>query len=323
MDFGKSASGSMPPSPDWRDLVPRVSDASTLRVQSILYNSEPRDIALAAASLARAADFAIATGRFRYVELAYGDCSSEPCLSDAFLAELRYAHPEIALIQSVHFGENLGSAGGHNRLLANVEADFVLILNPDVRMAPHTILHLAAPFARRTVGMTEARQLPIEHPKEYDTTSGETSWASTACAMIPAQVVQALDGFDAEHFFLYCDDVDFSWRVRLLGLKVIYQPGATVFHDKRLSMSGDWMASAAEKYYSAEASLLLTWKWSRRDLTERYLEHFEASADEHMRRAANEFRRRQTEGRLPAPLDADGKVAQFEDFNYAKHRFKL
>jgi len=116
----------------------------TLRVQSILYNNEPRDIALAVASLARAADFAVATGRFRNIEWAYGDCSNEPCLSEAFLAELRSAHPEIALIQSVHFGDNLGSAGGHNRLLANVEADFVLILNPDVRIAPSTILGLHA-----------------------------------------------------------------------------------------------------------------------------------------------------------------------------------
>jgi GT2 family glycosyltransferase len=309
--------------PDMSDLTTLVEDGSTLRVQSILYNSDPRDIEMAIASLARAADFAIASGRFRYVELIYGDCSNEPCLSDDLLATIQTAHPEIALIQYTHFGENLGSARGHNWLLAAAEADFVLILNPDVRMAPQTILHLAAPFARRTVGMTEARQLPIEHPKEYDVTSGETSWASTACAMIPRKILQALNGFDAENFFLYCDDVDFSWRVRLQGMKVIYQPLATIFHDKRLSTSGEWIASAAERYYSAEASLLLTWKWSRPDLTKRYLEHFEAGTDEYMRRAANEFRQREAAGRLPPTLDPHGSVAQFVDLNYAKHRFTL
>ena len=29
---------------------------------------------------------------------------------------------------------------------------------------------------------------------------------------------------------MYCDDVDFSWRVRLLGYKVIYRSDAPVFH---------------------------------------------------------------------------------------------
>lgn len=301
----------------------QARDVPTLRVQSILYNSDPQDIAMAVASLARAADFAIASGRFRYVELEYGDCSSEPCLSETFLDELRSSHPEFAEIQYIHFGTNLGSAGGHNRLLATVQAEFVLILNPDVRMAPHTILNLAAPLDRLTVGMTEARQLPIEHPKEYDPSSGETSWASTACAMIPGRILKALDGFDAKNFFLYCDDVDFSWRVRLMGLKVIYVPSAMIFHDKRLSVSGEWVVGAAEKYYSAEASLLLTWKWSRPDLTQRYLEHFEASPDEVWQRAASGFRRRQAEGHLPAAIDPGGTVGQFIDLNYAKHRFSL
>jgi GT2 family glycosyltransferase len=313
----------MLPMPEERAVALAVSKGTTLRVQSILYNSDPGDIGKAAASLARAADFAIAAGDFRYVEMIYGDCSSEPCLSAEFLNDLRSAHPELAAIQYHYFGENLGSAGGHNRLLAAAEAEVVLILNPDVRMAPRTLLHLVAPLARPTVGMTEARQLPIEHPKEYDVKTGETSWASTACAMIPLRVLRALDGFDADNFFLYCDDVDFSWRVRLLGLKVIYEPSAMVFHDKRLSASGGWIASAAERYYSAEASLLMTWKWSRPDLTAGYLAHFEAGTDEHMQRAAAEFRKRQTAGRLPIGIDPNGTVAQFVGYNYAKHRFTL
>lgn len=312
----------LPPSPGL-DVTSMFSAGATLRIQSILYNSNPQDIAMSVASLARAVDFAIASGRFRYVELVYGDCSDEPCLSDACVEELRSSHPELMLIQYFHFGVNLGSAGGHNRLLSAVEVDFVVILNPDVRMAPQTILNLAAPFDRPSVGLTEARQLPIEHPKEYDRRTGETSWASTACAMIPTSVVKALDGFDAKSFFLYCDDVDFSWRVRLMGLKVLYVPSATIFHDKRLSASGEWMVGAAEKYYSAEASLMLTWKWSRPDLTQRYLEYFEASGDDVWQRAAGVFRRRQADEELPAPVDPGHNVGQFIELNYAKHRFNL
>jgi GT2 family glycosyltransferase len=309
----------MPPWPE-----PRLAmEGATLRVQSVLYKNGSKDIALAAASVARAADFAIASGRYRVVELVYGDCSDDPCLSKEFLDGLRSTNRELAQIKYEYFGKNLGSAGGHNRLLTDAAADWVLILNPDVRVSPRTIELLSAPFARPTVGITEARQLPIEHPKEYDPTTGETSWASTACAMIPLPVLRALGGFDADQFFLYCDDVDLSWRVRLLGQKVIYVPAATVFHDKRLSRAGKPMAGVAESYYSAEAALLLTWKWSRPDLTEHYLNLFDGSGDELLRRAAAEFRRRKESGQLPSALDPAGEVAQFVGINYAKHRFTL
>jgi GT2 family glycosyltransferase len=301
----------------------RSAEAATLRVQSVLYNNRPEDIAMTLASLARASELALASGGFRSVEVAVGDCSDEPRLSDDFLREMRAAHPQIAGIDYNHFGENIGSAGGHNRLLTSAGTDFILVMNPDVRIAPRTIVQLAAPFASPNTGIAEARQLPVEHPKDYDVVSGVTSWASTACAMIPLRTLRALRGFDAANFFLYCDDVDFSWRVRLLGMKVIFEPSAVAFHDKRLSVSGGWVASEPERYYSAEASLLLTWKWSRADLCRHYLAQFEASDDPHMRRAALEFRRREAAGLLPASLDPNQRVAQFVGINYAKHRYVL
>ena len=302
----------------------RLAPGATLRVQSILFNSDAGDIALAAASLARAADFAIQSGAFRAVEMAYGDCSPTPCLDDDFLARLHAENPELAGVDYTFFGANLGSARGHNRLLELSGSDAVVILNPDVRMSPQTLARLAAPIAAGGVGMTEARQVPIEHPKEFDTATGQTSWASTACAMIPMAVARTLSGFDADNFFLYCDDVDFSWRVRLAGLSVVFVPAATVFHDKRLSSTAGWQSGAAERYYSAEASLLMAWKWSRPDLTRNYLAHFEGpKGDEFMKRAAAEFRRRESAGILPVPLDPGHHIGQFVGFNYAKHRFAI
>jgi GT2 family glycosyltransferase len=42
-------------------------------------------------------------------------------------------------------------------------------------------------------------------------------------------------GFD-EDFFMYCEDVDLAWRLRLLGWKVVFAPEARVYH--RLSATG-------------------------------------------------------------------------------------
>ena len=89
------------------------------------------------------------------------------------------------------------------------------------------------PLKLKEVGMVEARQTPLEHAKEYNTkTGGETEWASTACTVFKTEVYNKINGFDAETFFLYCDDLDFSWRVRLAGYKIIYMPSAIVYHAK-------------------------------------------------------------------------------------------
>jgi GT2 family glycosyltransferase len=208
------------------------------------------------------------------------------------LVRLRSEHAGILTIGYDFFGGNIGSAAGHNRLASAAETDFLLVQNPDVVVSPRLLENIIEPFAHPGVGISEAKQLPIEHPKDYHVLSGETSWATTACAMTPRSLFRKLNGFDAETFFLYCDDVDYSWRVRLLGYKVIFQPGAVVFHDKRLSNEGLWQPSASERYYSAEAALFVAHKWSRPGLVKNVLEHFNKSGDENMLRAGSVFRER-------------------------------
>ena len=95
-----------------------------------------------------------------------------------------------------------------------------------------------------------------------------------------------------------------------------------MFHDKRISESGGWLPSAAERYYSAEAGLLLPYKYSRPDLTETNLDWFRRSGDEVLQRAGRAFELRKKTDRLPTPIDPDHQVAQFIDGAYAVHRFQ-
>lgn len=297
---------------------------ATLRIQSILFHNETQAIERTLDCIQRAADLAIAQGCFSAVQVAYGDCSPAALFDDETIARLQAAHADYFSLDVTHFDANLGSAKGHNTLLQASEADYLLIMNPDVVLAPNALIELARPLMSLAgVGMVEARQLPIEHPKAYNPVTGETSWATTACALIPASVFAQIGAFDNETFFLYCDDVDFSWRVRLAGLKVVYQPSATVFHDKRLSNDAGWLPSNAEKYYSAEAALLLPSKWSRPDIAERILKQYQGSGIEYLERAAAEYKKREAEGRLPHPLDADHRVAEFVGDMYTTHRFTI
>jgi len=293
----------------------------SIRIQSVLYQTPLASISRALEFFDNAARVAGEAGIANQVMVAYGDCSPDRIIDSSMLHSLRHRFSNLASIDCTFFDDNLGSARGHNRLLAEAASDLVVIANPDVLAAPNLLIELVGAWARPRAGFVEARQLPIEHPKYYHPQTGETSWASTACAMGSTELFKQLNGFDADTFFLYCDDVDFSWRVRLAGLQVVHQPSAVVFHDKRLTSEGGWIAGAAERYYSAEAGLLLPYKYSRPDLTDKYLEIFDASEDEHLVKAAGAFRLRAETGRLPTPLDPDHTVAEFVDGGYARTRY--
>ncbi len=296
--------------------------ARSVRIQSVLYRLPKSSVVRALDYVAAAATVARRAGLLSDLVVAYGDCSPEPVLTADELEQLRREHGAELTLEYSFFDANLGSAAGHNRLLAAATSDAVMILNPDVLVSPRLLVELRAALDRPGVGFAEARQIPIEHPKDYDAVTGETSWGSTACLLGDRSLFEALNGFDATNFFLYGDDVDLSWRARLLGWTVVFCPQATVFHDKRLNRDGSWPTSPAERYYSAEAGLMLPYKFSRPDLTEAYLTYFRASADPELERAAEAFAERERNGTLPVPLDENHTVAQFVDGAYAPNRFK-
>ncbi|MGO7220484.1 glycosyltransferase family 2 protein [Rhizobium ruizarguesonis] len=308
-----------------------VGADAILRVQSILYRTDVESLRLSYLALAHAARVLKIHGLVGDVHLAYGDCSPSPILSAATIeAWQREVGTDNSLLAEYHFfGANLGSARGHNTLMSKAQGPlardgaggFLAIMNPDVKLAGDTLLQLLKTLLRPGVGLVEARQLPMEHPKHYDEQTGETSWASTATAITTSKIYWEVDGFDADTFFLYCDDVDFSWRVRELGYKVVFQPGAVIFHDKRLTLEGGWAASEAEAYYSAEAALLLTHKWSRSDLTNKYLMYFKSGLNPVLAKAAAEFEKRRASNTLPIPRNNAQEFAQFVGLEYAKHRF--
>lgn len=302
--------------------APELPRLGRLRVHSILFGNEPGRIDQAMAHLERAAHFALAAGVFDQIIMSYGDCSRRPELEQTVRA---HARPGSALAEVEYhfFDENLGSAQGHNRLLQLGHSEYVLIMNPDIMMAANAIVELARAFTDPRVGMAEAKQLPIEHPKQYDPVSGDTPWAATACTLISRTVIGELQGFDYETFFLYCDDVDFSWRVKLAGYRVVYCPEASAYHDKRLGQRGEWAVGWAEKYYSAEAAMLLAYKYSREDLAEEIVAHFEKSGDEVWLKAAAEYKRRKAADEMPEQIDPKHKVAIFTNGAYAPHRFAM
>lgn len=299
---------------------------STLQIQTILYNNKKEDLIRSLDSLKNALEVsAFYTKEFDMVNVCYGDASPACIFSNEEIEILKLKYENVFSFVYTYFNCNTGTARGHNLLAKKCNTDYIMVMNPDILVSPHFFIEIIKPFNNISLntGLVEARQVPIEHPKEYDIFTGKTSWASTASVVLKTDILKQINGFDEKTFFMYCDDVDLSWRIRLLGKKVIYQPRAMVFHAKRLSSKGQWQATPAEVYYSAEAALLMAYKWSNEKLLSELISNFKASKDENLRKAVNNFEMRKEKNLLPEQLDKEHKVAQFIGGNYAKHRFLL
>jgi hypothetical protein len=300
---------------------PRIEPTS-VRIQSVLYSLPEESLRRYLRALGQMMRTFARTHPGLRVELALGDNSASPVLSSDEVAEIRVALADSGLSTFTyeHFGENLGHGGAQNRLARQGErTDLLLILNPDTCPSPTMLSELLSALDD-TVGIVEGRQLPLEHQKVFDPARGDTSWASGACSLIRREVFETAGGYD-EAFFLYCDDVDLSWRTRLAGHRVVYQPHATCFHDKRLSAEAHEQPSDTEIVHSGLAGLLLAHKYSRPDLVEAQLGHFMNSGLAAHAEIVAAFHARRREGRLPTPLDPEARVADFSTYAYAPLRF--
>jgi GT2 family glycosyltransferase len=294
----------------------------TLRIQTVLYGHGPEQIWRLLWGLDAAARKAIDAGLIGRVAWALGDNTDIPIFGpNDSLALNDTSSDALSEVTYESFSENFGSSGGHNRLAKGGQSDLLLILNPDTYPSPTSLVELLKRLANPYIGIVEARQIPLEHPREYDLTTWETSWASTCCVLIRRPLFDQLEGFDDEHFFLHCDDVDFSWRARRLGCEVVIAPHAVVFHDKRPSPDAAWPAPDYELYHSALGRLMLATRWDRPDIVEDTITSIEAGQSEIQRAALEEFRSRVASGRVPDPEPDAKSVAQFIEGEYAAHRF--
>jgi hypothetical protein len=293
-----------------------------LRVQTVLYGQKLRDVWQLLRGLDAAARKVIDAGLVGQVEWAMGDSAKDPCLGpDAVLALNEASSDALHRVTYEVFGENLGSSGGQNRLAEGHPSDLLLVLNPDTYPSPTALVELVKVLADLEVGIVEARQIPLEHPRAYDPVTGRTSWASGYCMLIRRSLFDQLGGFDHEYFLLHCDDVDLSWRARKAGHAVAIAPHAAVFHDKRPAFDAAWPAPDHEVYHSALGRLMLATRWSRPDIVEETIASIEDGQSEIQRAALEEFRLRVASGRIPDPEPDAESVAQFIDGEYAAHRF--
>ncbi len=164
-------------------------------------------------------------------------------------------------------GDRRGFAENHNAALREVPADFGLILNPDVILAPdcvgellgamqrHPRAAVIAPLLSYPSGRPQpsARMFPrfagtllrrtplrrffaasIARSAHYlPVPDGDRAidWALGACLFVRATAWNELGGFDAKFDPLYVEDVDLGWRTWLAGWEFWQTPLARAVHE--------------------------------------------------------------------------------------------
>jgi GT2 family glycosyltransferase len=168
-------------------------------------------------------------------------------------------YPQITLIQN---DKNYGFAGGYNRVLAQVEADYYVILNSDVEVSPGWIEPIIqAMESDPSVAAAQPKILSSLQPThfEYSGAAGgyldkfgypfcrgrifekieidegqyddpiSVFWASGAALFIKSKIWKESGGFD-EDFFAHMEEIDLCWRIKRMGYNIKYYPFSEVYH---------------------------------------------------------------------------------------------
>lgn len=96
-------------------------------------------------------------------------------------------------------------------------------------------------YAGGTFGQARGIRHFHDHYDEPVATIGDepfrSDYAPTCCVMFDRRVFDRIGLMD-ERYFVYWDDVDFMWRMKLANLRLIVHPGITLLHKVSVSTGG-------------------------------------------------------------------------------------
>ncbi|MCK9219725.1 MAG: glycosyltransferase family 2 protein [Bacteroidales bacterium] len=179
--------------------------------------------------------------------------------SDDSLEFVRSAFPEIRIIRNA---SNYGFARGYNEALNQVTADYYILLNSDIEVTANWIQPVITlmesdpliaacqpkirsylepkkfEYAGAAGGFIDKYGYPFcrgriflsieEDTGQYDEPC-EIFWATGACMFVKANLFHSMGGLD-EDFFAHMEEIDFCWRLKNNGFKIMFCPSSTVFH---------------------------------------------------------------------------------------------
>lgn len=179
--------------------------------------------------------------------------------TDLSVAFLEAEFPQIRIIKNKSNG---GFAKGYNDALEQLDYEYYVLLNSDIEVTANWIKPVIAmldsdrriaacqpklrsyykkdyfEYAGAAGGFIDAYGYPFcqgrifqhleEDTGQYDQ-EVEIFWASGACMFVRASLYHRFGGFDND-FFAHMEEIDFCWRLKNAGYRIMFCPGSTVYH---------------------------------------------------------------------------------------------
>ncbi len=198
---------------------------------------------------------------------------------------------EFASVRVLCMDRNYGFAGGYNRALERIEADYYVLLNSDVEtpagwleplvacLDRHPDVAVVSPklissevrtmfeYAGASGGYIDYLGYPFcrgrilrtveEDRGQYDD-ARDLFWVSGAAFCCRAELFHQLGGFD-DDFFAHMEEIDLCWRMQLAGYRVRVVPESRVYHLGGGTLQTD---SPSKVFYNHRNNLAMLYKCS-------------------------------------------------------------
>lgn len=174
-------------------------------------------------------------------------------------------------VHVISLDKNYGFANGYNKVLERVNADYALLLNSDVEVTPGWIEPLVSlldadesiaacqpkildykrkthfEYAGAAGGFIDRYGYPYCRGRIFDTVEQDNGqydtpcdifWATGAALMVRTRVYRSVGGLDGR-FFAHMEEIDFCWRMRACGYRIVCLPDSFVYHVGGGTLSAD------------------------------------------------------------------------------------
>ncbi len=179
--------------------------------------------------------------------------------TDGSMEMMQEKFPEV---RRIVLEENFGFTGGYNRALAQVDADYYVLINSDIEvpqgwleplvtwMDSHPDCGACGPKLKSWYdrdsfeyagaaggridrwGYTYCRGRVLKKVEkdegQYDSPA-DVFWVSGACLMTRSSLWRQMGGLD-DRFFAHMEEIDYCWRLQLEGYRISVVPESTVYH---------------------------------------------------------------------------------------------
>ncbi|MBR4229168.1 MAG: glycosyltransferase family 2 protein [Bacteroidales bacterium] len=180
--------------------------------------------------------------------------------TDTSVSFLRETYPQVRLIE---LDRNYGFAGGYNLAFAQLaDYDYYVLLNSDVECTPHWVEPVVGLMEQQPkVAVVQPKLLMYDRKDTFEYAGGaggfidsygypfcrgrlfstlerdhgqyddtrDIFWATGAAMFVRASVWRELGGLDAD-FFAHMEEIDFCWRVKNAGYRVMYCSDSKLYH---------------------------------------------------------------------------------------------